>query len=85
MNKKLLLAPLAIAIALAATGCSSNTTTAQPGNPAVYERINTTSDCTQLQREFDTAMTRTEHAGGTDKTAMAYAQTAQARIEKVCS
>ena len=48
-----------IAVAVLA-GCGSGSDS--PGNPAVYDRINSTSDCDALQREFDTAYANHQRA-----------------------
>jgi outer membrane PBP1 activator LpoA protein len=45
------LAITALLAASLAAGCSKD----RPGNPEVYERIARTTDCAQLQHEFDTA------------------------------
>lgn len=82
---------LTLAVALLATtlavGCGgTDSASKKPGNPAVYERIEATSDCGQLQHEFDTAMANFDRVPkGTDRstTSLAYAEAAQARIEKV--
>lgn len=58
----------------------------QLGNPEVYTRIDTTSDCPTLQREFDVAMTNAEaREPGNEqrKISLAYAKAADARLKEV--
>ena len=46
------------ALAVFTAGCASSAetpTTARPTNPAVFERINSLTDCAALQAEFDQA------------------------------
>lgn len=79
-----LLVSVALASSLAACGGDDNSK--RPGSPAVYDRIDSTSDCTKLQREFDTAMRNHDRVpkGGEQRvTSLAYAQAAQTRIEAV--
>lgn len=47
-----------VSLALVFAGCTATPAAAPPspvGNPAVYERINSLTDCADLQAEFDTA------------------------------
>lgn len=58
----------------------------RPGNPDVYERIETSTDCVALQAEFDTAMDNVERyeAGSPEREVpMAYAEAANDRIEEL--
>lgn len=52
-----------------------------PGNQAVYDRINSTTDCGELQDEFDTAMTNAENRpAGERAVPMSYAEAADERM-----
>lgn len=54
-----------------------------PGIQAVYDRINSTADCAELQDEFDTAMANAEdRPAGSDQRAvsMSYAEAADERM-----
>jgi hypothetical protein len=44
-----------VLLALAGCGSSDATNAPRTGNPAVYERIASETDCAALQHEFDTA------------------------------
>jgi hypothetical protein len=70
---------IALVASLAAVGCGGESESDRPGNPAVYERIDTLKSCAKLQREFDTAMTNHERDGS--DVSLAYAEHAQSRIE----
>lgn len=50
-----------LALILSACG-GSGQPAAQPGDPAVYARINASRDCAALQAEFDTAAANHDHA-----------------------
>lgn len=52
----------AFAVAALGFGVACTTPAAQPGSAAVYQRIGTLTDCTQLQTEFDIADTNGEAA-----------------------
>ena len=52
------IAAAGLALALATTGCGQPVASSErPTNPSVIERINTETDCAQLQVEFDRAET----------------------------
>lgn len=54
------------------------------GDATVYQRIESTTDCAALQREFDTAMTNVERLPAGDerrKVPMSYAEAADKRME----
>src|SRR5688500_10119451 len=82
---------IAVLAALVVVGCGGDDTSDRPGNTsdrpgkaAVYERIDATTSCAELQREFDTAMDNVErYPGGAPKrdVPMTYADAAQSRIE----
>lgn len=79
---------LGVAAALAFAGCSepARETQDRRGDPAVYQRINASTDCQQLQREFDIAMTNAEaHNPGDRQRAisLSYADAADARLRKI--
>lgn len=57
-----------------------------PGEPAVYERIAASSDCTVLQGEFDTAsenFDRVEAGTPQADASLGYMQAADARMQEV--
>jgi hypothetical protein len=61
-------------------------TDSKPGNPAVYQRIEAESDCSALQREFDTAMDnfdRAEPGSDARKWSLAYAEAAEKRRQQL--
>lgn len=74
-------------LAIALAGCAATPTAAPTpvGNPAVYERIANTTDCAELQAEFDTAEAAHQRAeaGSIDADiAVAYMKAADAQMEK---
>ena len=52
-----------------------------PGEPAVYERIRSLTDCSALQQEFDTAAASHDRGGG--EVATSYMQAAQDRMRQL--
>lgn len=82
MTMQRILVCLVAVAAIILPGCGE---TEKPGNQAVYDRIEATSDCAKLQREFDVAMTNHDRATNDEqqKTSLAYAEAAQDRIEKL--
>jgi Prokaryotic membrane lipoprotein lipid attachment site len=69
----------ALVLAAAVAACS-NPEPARPGNPAVYERIAVTTDCVQLQKEFDRAEQNHDRTG--DPAHTSYMEAAHAQMEK---
>lgn len=66
-----------------ATTTTTEAEEGRPGNPTVYQRIETTEDCTVLQDEFDTAMENVERypAGSPQRDVpMEYAEAADERM-----
>lgn len=64
----------------------SSITNTGPGNPEVYRRIDALTDCTELQREFDTAAANNDrYDAGTfgHETTLAYMEAANRRMEEV--
>lgn len=78
---------LLTSLLLATTACGGGSDAdPQPGNPAVYERIESMTDCDELQGEFDIAMDNVErYPAGADqrKAPMAYAKAADERMRNV--
>lgn len=72
---------------LAAVGCTTNgDESSHPGNPAVYERIASLTDCAALQREFDTAMDNSEARPALDpagEISQSYGEAANDRMRSI--
>lgn len=90
-RRSLHIALLLSTVAFLITGCGSaveiNDRTVEGGNPAVYERIETTSDCAVLQSEFDTAMANVDrYEDGDDRreVPLSYAEAANDRLRAFC-
>ena len=67
----------------AGTSRSSDT---RPGSAAVYDRIESLTDCDALQREFDTAMDSVEAREPGDRLrdiSMTYARAADSRMSSI--
>lgn len=77
-----------VSLALVFAGCTATPAAAPPspvGNPAVYERINSLTDCADLQVEFDTAEAAHQRAeaGSIDADiAVAYMKAADTQMVK---
>jgi hypothetical protein len=71
---------LALAGLIAGCGGSSEPTT-RPGNPTVYQRIEQTTDCAKLQKEFDTASANHDRTG--DPASTEYMAAADDRMREV--
>ena len=72
-----------VIIGLLVTACP---TEERPGSPEVYERIEQSTDCTELQGEFDQAMDNTEARPAGDPlrdVSLSYAEAAQDRMEEI--
>ena len=75
-------------VTLALAGCAATQKPATPsplGNPAVYERISNTTDCAELQAEFDTAEKahqRAEAGSSAAEVAVSYMEAADTQMEK---
>lgn len=82
---------LTLAVLLfALSGCGASAETERPGRPEVYARIESMTDCDELQKEFDTAMTNWEAASNrngpnhlTTKSARSYALLADERMKEI--
>jgi hypothetical protein len=70
----------ALALGLTLAACSGQAEE-KPGNPAVYQRIEQTTDCAQLQKEFDTANKNHDRTG--DPAATGYMVAADERMKAV--
>ena len=74
---------LAAVVVVSLTACAED---AEPGNPAVYDRIEAETNCSALQDEFDTAMAAAEgRRSGDDMrdASLAYAKAADRRMESL--
>lgn len=98
---KALLAGVSIAVALALTGCTTTTTeptstddqavvdndpSSRPGSDAVYARIESSTDCVGLQREFDVAMSNVESRDPGDELrliSLSYGEAANNRMREI--
>jgi hypothetical protein len=68
------------------TAPAESTTTVGPGDPAVYQRIASLTDCTMLQAEFDQAEENNGRVpAGSDQAewTLAYMEAADARMQEV--
>lgn len=75
---------------MALVGCGSDpaieNNERSTGNPAVYARIESSTNCTKLQREFDTAMDNAEAREPGDPyrdLSLSYARAADNRMEEI--
>ena len=72
-------------------GCGNDSTAVdnnerETGNPAVFSRIESSTSCTALQREFDTAMDNAEARESGDplrNISLSYARAADNRMQEV--
>ena len=76
-----------VSLALVFAGCTATPAAAPTpvGNPAVYERISNTTDCAELQAEFDTAENahqRAEAGSSAAEIALSYMKAADTQMEK---
>ncbi len=70
-------------LAVGAIGCDEDD---QPGSPAVYERIESLTDCVELQAEFDTAAANNDRAAaGSEEfdVTLSYMEAADDRLAEV--
>ncbi len=78
---------VALAVALSLTGCGGGGgDTGRPGNPVVYERIQSLTDCVALQTEFDTAAgnhDRAEAGSSAAEAATGYMEAADERMKEL--
>lgn len=77
-------------LALTFAGCGGTTTSDDnertTGNPAVYARIESSTSCTELQREFDIAMDNAEAREPGDPhrdLSLSYARAADNRMQEI--
>lgn len=85
---------LVVVVAITA-GCGSSSSepdpgivsnTARVGDPAVYARIDASTSCTELQREFDIASdntTRIQADGGDATISISYMEAADVRMREI--
>lgn len=63
-----------------------NDPASRPGNPAVYARIESSTDCVGLQREFDVAMSNVESRDPGDElraVSLSYGEAANNRMREI--
>ncbi len=78
-----------LVVAVVVAGCGGQESPGQqPGNPAVYQRIEQETDCVTLQGEFDQAEQTSQRPGGPEgatwsEIGIAYMQAAEARMREV--
>ena len=75
---------LTLALFIVAIGCSS-APAERPGNPEVYSRIESLTDCKALQAEFNTAMDWHDRESTIERKKMrlAYAKAADKRLSDI--
>lgn len=94
LHRRSRIATLLIASAvIALVGCGSSTSDVDAdnnvrttGNPAVYQRIETSTSCVDLQREFDIAMDNAEARNPGDShrdLSLSYARAADNRMDEL--
>ena len=86
MHKRLAVVALALIAAACGSDDDEGSAEERPGSPDVYARIEATSDCAELQTQFDTAMDNVERyeAGSPQREApMAYAEAAEDRRQEL--
>lgn len=74
---------IAAGFCVALSACGSDS---QPGNKAVYDRIASTTDCDQLQQEFDAASSNHDRAASGSEQAEAatgYMKAADERMQEL--